>query len=206
MIGGALQSPIGWEDLLVDAAVIGGVERWERRLNGLDAELRLQSTELDENSAARSTAGRSNPASGKFGAIRDSAGAPVACPSRTTRSGASGWWRCRTWRKRRLRQPEPVLSILSELQSMGDVGPVALDEVIEALSDRLRFLRREPDPRRYGRVYVSSIEEARARTFDVVFLPGLAEGLFPRKMMEDPLLLDAHRWPPTHRAGRSCPP
>jgi ATP-dependent helicase/DNAse subunit B len=76
---------------------------------------------------------------------------------------------------------------------MADVGPVALDEVIEALSGRLRFLRQEPPPRRYGRVYVASIEEARARDFDVVFLPGLAEGLFPRKMMEDPLLLDAHR-------------
>jgi RecB family exonuclease len=29
--------------------------------------------------------------------------------------------------------------------------------------------------------------------FDVVFVPGLAEGLFPRKVMEDPLLLDVHR-------------
>ena len=29
--------------------------------------------------------------------------------------------------------------------------------------------------------------------FDVVFLPGLAEGLFPRRASEDPLLLDEHR-------------
>ena len=89
-----------------------------------------------------------------------------------------------------LRRPESVLSMLSELQSMEEVGPVVLDEVIEVLSARLRFLRREPDPRRYGSVYIASIDEARGRNFDVVFLPGLAEGLFPRKMMEDPPLLD----------------
>jgi ATP-dependent helicase/nuclease subunit B len=73
------------------------------------------------------------------------------------------------------------------------VGPVVLDEVINVLSERLRFLRRDPDPRRYGRVYVASIDEARGRSFDTVFLPGLAEGLFPKKVLEDPLLLDVHR-------------
>jgi len=61
------------------------------------------------------------------------------------------------------------------------------------LSERLGFLRAEPSKRRYGRVFVGSIEEARGRTFDVVFLPGLAEGLFPRRAFEDPLLLDEHR-------------
>src|SRR5205823_2547971 len=40
-----------WERLLVDAAVIGGADRWERRLRGLEAELKLQLTELDDNTA-----------------------------------------------------------------------------------------------------------------------------------------------------------
>jgi len=53
VIDGTLQSPMGWEALLVDAAVIGGADRWERRLRGLESELRLQLSELDENSAAR---------------------------------------------------------------------------------------------------------------------------------------------------------
>jgi len=39
-------------------------------------------------------------------------------------------------------------------------------------------------------VFVGSIEEARGREFPVVFLPGLAEGLFPQRALEDPLLLD----------------
>jgi len=76
---------------------------------------------------------------------------------------------------------------------MGDVGPVALDEVAAVLSERLRFLRREPPAQRWGRVFVGSIEEARGREFGVVFLPGLAEGLFPQRMLEDPLLLDELR-------------
>jgi ATP-dependent helicase/DNAse subunit B len=92
-----------------------------------------------------------------------------------------------------LRRPGTVLSVLAELAPMSDVGPVRLDEVLQALSERLRFLRDDPPHRRYGRVFVGSIEEARGRMFDVVFLPGLAEGMFPRKVAEDPLLLDAER-------------
>ena len=36
--------PIGWEQLLVDAAVIGGHARWARRLRGLQAELKPRQT------------------------------------------------------------------------------------------------------------------------------------------------------------------
>ncbi|HEY5657383.1 MAG TPA: serine protease, partial [Myxococcota bacterium] len=36
---GALRAPRRWERLLVDAAVIGGRERWERRLDGLAREI-----------------------------------------------------------------------------------------------------------------------------------------------------------------------
>ncbi len=195
VLGGALQSPIGWEDLLVDAAVIGGVERWERRLSGLKKELTLQSSELEENSAARQ---HLDDRIQRLDNLERFA-IPLVRRLHALPENAiwSEWIAALTDLARAaLRQPEPVLSILSELESMGEVGPVALDEVIQALSERLRFLRREPDPRRYGQVFVSSIDEARGRAFDVVFLPGLAEGLFPRKMMEDPLLLDAHRWPP----------
>ena len=38
------------EKLLVDAAVIGGRDRWERRLIGLDRELELRASELDDDS------------------------------------------------------------------------------------------------------------------------------------------------------------
>jgi ATP-dependent helicase/DNAse subunit B len=70
---------------------------------------------------------------------------------------------------------------------------VALEEVAEVLSERLRFLRRDPLAQRWGRVFVGAVDEARGREFGVVFLPGLAEGLFPQRVLEDPLLLDELR-------------
>jgi ATP-dependent helicase/DNAse subunit B len=88
---------------------------------------------------------------------------------------------------------EPVLAILAELQPMSEVGPVTLDEVYDVLSEKLGLLRVEPPKRRYGHVFVASIEEAAGRNFDIVFVPGLAEGLFPRRALEDPLLTDEHR-------------
>ena len=37
------------------------------------------------------------------------------------------------------------------------------------------------------------VEAARGLSFDAVFVPGLAEKLFPRKIVEEPILLDALR-------------
>src|SRR6185436_5937128 len=192
VINGTLQSPIGWEALLVDAAVIGGAERWERRLRGLESELRLQLSELEENSASHThltsqIVRLTNLQQFALPLIRRLHSLPG-----TAIWGA--WLRALSdLAHTALRRPEVVLSILSELQSMEEVGPVVLDEVINVLSERLRFLRREPDARRYGQVFIASIDEARGRGFDAVFLPGLAEGLFPKKVMEDPLLLDVYR-------------
>ena len=51
----------------------------------------------------------------------------------------------------------------------------------------------EPPSRRFGRVFVGTPQQARGRSFRVVFVPGLAERMFPQKPREDPLLLDALR-------------
>jgi len=58
---------------------------------------------------------------------------------------------------------------------------------------RLRFLRREPDPRRYGPRLHRVHRRRRGRKLRRGLPAGLAEGLFPRKVMEDPLLLDIYR-------------
>jgi ATP-dependent helicase/nuclease subunit B len=42
VVAGNLRTPRRWEALLVEAAVVGGKERWTRRLDGLAAELRLK--------------------------------------------------------------------------------------------------------------------------------------------------------------------
>src|SRR5262249_10883921 len=92
-----------------------------------------------------------------------------------------------------IRQPDTVVSVIAGLRPMPGIVPVPSDEVREALSDRLRFLRPEPTERRYGKVFVATIAEIPGLAFDAVFLPGLGEDIFPKKAFEDPLLLDTQR-------------
>jgi hypothetical protein len=54
--GNGAPAPWRWDRLLTDAAVIGGRERWRRRLDGLDAELRLQISRLDDGDDPRGVA------------------------------------------------------------------------------------------------------------------------------------------------------
>src|SRR6185503_19949760 len=61
------------------------------------------------------------------------------------------------------------------------------------LAPRLRELSVPPPRRRYGSVFIGSTDAARGMSFDVVFVPGLAEKRFPRKLIEDPILLDQQR-------------
>jgi len=89
-----------------------------------------------------------------------------------------------------LRRPDRVLATLGELRPMAAVGPVSLTEVRDVLAERLTELRAEPPARRYGRVFVGGPEHVRGRVFDVVFVPGLAERMFPQKPRQDPILLD----------------
>src|SRR4029077_13368905 len=46
-LAGALRTPWKWEELLVDAAVIGGPDRWERRLRGLENQFKQELEEYD---------------------------------------------------------------------------------------------------------------------------------------------------------------
>jgi len=171
-------TPRRWERLLVDAAVIGGKARWERRLNGLEAEFSLQEKPLDQ---IRNLKQFALPLIGVLDALPSEATWSVWLEQLSELARLS------------LRDPAPVQAVLAELAPMGDVGPVGLEEVAGVLSERLRFLRRDPPAQRWGRVFVGSIDEARGREFGVVFLPGLAEGLFPQRTLEDPLLLDEFR-------------
>jgi ATP-dependent helicase/nuclease subunit B len=186
-------TPAAWEQLIVDAAVVGGKDRWERRLRGLENEFRLRLAAVeDSNEAQREHIERQLELLGNLQRLA----LPVmerfeALPKRAV-------WR--EWLTQlselaelSLARPESVLEALHELWPMGDVGPVELDEVIRVLSERLRFLRRVPQKRRYGKVWIATIDEARGMSFEAVFLPGLAEGIFPKKMFEDPLLLDDGR-------------
>lgn len=185
----AVHAPWGWEKLLVDAAVIGGRDRWERRLKGLEREFLLRLESPGENEEAIAS---------QLEKLRSLADFALPLIDRLDSLPASAPWK--DWldalsqlAQAALRRPDGVLAVLAEFEPMGDVGPVTLEEVAEVLSDRLRFLRSKPPQRRWGRVFVGSIEEARGCEFRAVFLPGMAEGLFPQRALEDPLLLDDFR-------------
>jgi len=193
VIGGTLQSPAAWEKLLVDAAVIGGRERWARRLRGLEAEFGIRLADLGQKEE-----GRRQHLLREIARLKNLERFALPLIDRLAalpRHGNWGDWieHLGALAAAALRRPESVLSVLGELQAMAEVGPVGLDEVSGVLGDRLRFLRREPPLRRYGRVFVSGVDEARGRVFDIVFLPGLCERLFPSRAHEDPILLDDYR-------------
>ena len=74
-----------------------------------------------------------------------------------------------------IRDREPVLAALAELEPMAPVGPVGLDEVRLVLDERLGRLEAPRRARRYGAVFVAPPNRARGLDFDVVIVPGLAE-------------------------------
>ena len=195
VLEGALRAPWKWERLLVDSAVIGGRERWSRRLDGLAAEMRLKLEELARRSRTRP----------RLGSIeRDLANlehlARFALPviDRLAALPASATWdewivQLSALAPAVLRRPERVLAVLAELRALGPVGPVALDEVRDVLGEELATVAERPASTSYGQVFVGTLEHARGREFEVVFVPGLAERVFPQKPREDPILLDALR-------------
>ncbi len=194
VIAGTLRTPAHWERLLVDAAVIGGRDRWESRLAVLESDLlaKRRRREAEGNEAA-GQALRSRL--DRLRNLRD-----FALPVIEFLGDFPHQQNWRAWLERlrqlsalALHRPDTVLSLLAELEPMGQVGPVTLTEVREVLSQRLGELRRDPPERPYGRVFVGTPGEACGRSFQVVCLPGLSEGIFPRKATEDPLLPDPLR-------------
>jgi hypothetical protein len=57
---GLLRAPRRWERLLVEAAVIGGRERWRTRINGLGQQLRSQLAEIEDENEAKGAVVRRN--------------------------------------------------------------------------------------------------------------------------------------------------
>lgn len=194
VVEGGLRAPWKWERLIVDASVVGGdAERWRRRLAGLRERYERQIAEERL---------REDPESPRLvGLERDLRNlahlTAFALPVIETlaswpREAAWGEWleRFGDLAPRVLRRPDRVRRLLGELRAMSAIGPVALEEARDVLAERLRAFDEQPPADRFGRVFVGSPHQARGREFKVVFVPGLAERLFPQKLREDPLLLD----------------
>ncbi len=192
-IAGTLHEPRRWEKLLVEAAVIGGVDRWKRRLDGLAEELRRKRAALGDEDEARVAALERDLRNMEH--LRAFALPLVTQLAALPQAARWGEWldALRALAQVALREPEAVLRTIGELAPMAPVGPVDLDEVRLVLTPRLRDLVVAPPRRRYGAVLVAPTSAMRGLVFDVVFVPGLAENLFPGKIVEDPILLDAAR-------------
>ncbi len=192
---GGLQAPWKWERLLVESAVVGGADRWRRRLDGLAAEMRLKLRALarDPDDASRAAAVERDLR--RLDELRTFA-LPVidmlaALPDRAT--WAEWLPALEALAPHVLRRAERVLAVLAEMRPLGPVGPVGLGEVRAVLAPHLANLEQRPPADRYGRLFVGTIEQARGRAFEAVFAPGLAERGFPHKLREDPILLDEVR-------------
>jgi ATP-dependent helicase/nuclease subunit B len=195
IVAGTLRAPWKWESLLVESSVIGGRERWARRLNGLSEQYRLQIQELRSDEPDSSRIPRLERELQNLEHLRGFALPLVEMMSSWPASATWADWlrRLEGFVPRVIKTPEDVLRVLADLRPMGTVGPVPLTEVRDVLADRLLSLEIDPPANRYGRVFVGSPHQARGRSFKVAFVPGLAERLFPQKLREDPLLLDELR-------------
>jgi RecB family exonuclease len=193
VVAGTLRSVRHWEKLLVDASVIGGRDRWSRRLDALERDLvaRRAAPDVPEWKAAELERSLSDlKAFRAFALPLLDALAPLTELHAPWREWIEALSSLAT---RALRRPDRALSLLAELSPMADVGPISLREVTRVLSERLLELTAPPRHARFGRVFVGPIDAARGLSFDVVFAPGLAERIFPQKVREDPIAPDHER-------------
>ena len=187
-----VRAPWRWERFIVDAAVIGSADRWKRRLDGLENELRRR------REAAKDDDIRVKQIEREIEDLKDLkrvALKHIAMLAALPSSATWGEWldHLRALIADAIRDCSTLLTMLGELEPMANVSSVGLDQVRMVLAERLAHLEDRPAPRRYGAVMVAPPRRARGMSFEVVIVPGLAERVFPHKLIEDPILPDASR-------------
>ena len=194
VVAGSLRTPARWEQLLVDAAVIGGRDRWARRLDGLAGDLARRRAEVaDEDEARARRLDDDLRALGHLRALRAAVDRP---PRRVPAAGDLGRVARAPARARHRVAPRAARRCSPPSRSSSPwrrSAPSSWTRCSSCSAPRLRDVTEPPPRRRYGRVFVGTTRAARGMAFDVVFVPGLAENVFPGKILEDPLLLDEQR-------------
>ncbi|BCS35358.1 hypothetical protein TBR22_A45850 [Luteitalea sp. TBR-22] len=189
------RSPWRWEAILDDAQVIGGADRWARRLRGHREQLHLRAEAAykDDPSSPRHESLRRHVAwADELIAFTDHVIGEMA--SWPAIDDWGGWLaRLQALAPRVLVRPQRVLATLAELHALAGVSHVGIEEVRDVLRDRLAALPVPHPLHRYGRVFVGTPDHVRARAFDVVCVIGLSERVFPQRSRQDPLLLDTER-------------
>ena len=203
VVEGTLRAPWKWEKLIVESAVIGG-DPSAGTAGSPGSRSSIGSSAIEE--------AREDPDSPRLAAHRARSRATSAhlrAFALPIIDALAAWPAAATWGEwldrfealapRVLRQPARVLRVLGELRPMA--RSVRSRSTKRATCSPSGCARSTSTRRRdrYGRVFVGSPHQARGRAFRVVFVPGLAERMFPQKPREDPLLLD------TRCASRSTP-
>ena len=194
-LAGTLRAPWRWEELIIEAKVINQLDRWQRRLRGLEHEYdrRIREASSEDPDASRVRALRRDLE--QLHALRAFAEPVLAEMAEWPAAQLWGAWlkALEQLAPRVIDKPERVLRVLRELAPLAAIGPVTLREVRDVLTPRLSTLTHEPPRRREGRVFIGTPGAARGRSFRVVFVPGLAERMFPQRIREDSLLPDRRR-------------
>ncbi|MDP2054683.1 MAG: hypothetical protein Q8L75_13680, partial [Acidobacteriota bacterium] len=130
-LAGTLRAPWRWEDLIVEAAVIGKFDRWQRRLAGLEHEYdrRVREAGSEDPDASRVRALVRDRE--QLRALRSFAEPILAEMAEWLPSQSWGAWLSAIKRlaPRVLAKPERVVRVLRELAPLSAVGPVSLREV-----------------------------------------------------------------------------
>ncbi|HYO81363.1 MAG TPA: PD-(D/E)XK nuclease family protein [Bryobacteraceae bacterium] len=176
-----------WEALLDDAAVVDGHERWQSRLA---AAIERANEEYDQ-----------TPSSGlakRIDALESLRGFAVPLIERLAALPERAPWRA--WMtalgalaEASLHDARVIRNALDALAPVADLDNITFDAVQHTLESLIGDRTEEDTGARYGKVFAAPLESARGMHFDLVFVPGLNEGLFPRPDREDPLLLDVQR-------------
>ncbi|MCB9555178.1 MAG: PD-(D/E)XK nuclease family protein [Deltaproteobacteria bacterium] len=180
-----------WERAIARANITEGLDAWRIGLDALRQELQLQSERLPDDDPYRYVVEQQ---------LEDVASVEAHCLPILERllelpeqASFSSWVALLgDLAGETLRQRERVCQLLDELAALGE-QLVSLAEVVDLLGYRLANLVDAGGDRPYGRVFVGDVEAARARVFHTVFVVGIAERVFPRKLLQDPVLLDEQR-------------
>jgi RecB family exonuclease len=191
----ALREPWKWEKYIVEAAVLGGADRWDRRLAGLSKEYaaRLRGVMAEDPESPKAKALTRDIQ--RLAQLRVFALPLLQDLTELNTAHTWGEWldRLEPLARRVLRSPHRVLRTLADLRPMATIGPIGYADVVAVLANRLTTIERTQEPHRFGAVFVAPIDDARGRSFRIIYVPGVAEGAFPVRPREDPLLLDRIR-------------
>lgn len=173
-----------WEDLVIEARIYRGRARWQRRLGEVRRRAQTMASAADEKQRAR--------AQRRLERLDALEGAVLPLLDHLSTLPRAARWE--VWLQQlealatmALRRPGGTLAVLRDLAPLGPLGPVSLSEVIATLQPALTHVQHPSGPYPGGQVMITTLDDAAGACFAAVFVPGLAEGIFPPKLTEDPL-------------------